>query len=178
LVWDDVCDLLSTPEVSTEAGRRAQAGELVADDTSERLGQLQRAQRKAERQIDRLVDAFTAEVLTLEDLKTRRAGLQERLRILGQQERALRTQQHQQLRLMDLEAHIIDLCHAIRTGLQTLDFTGRRKMIELLIDRILLSPEEVEIRYAIPLTGARAVNKKEMLRLPYRAHSPPVLRRP
>jgi site-specific DNA recombinase len=178
LIWNDVCDLLSTPEVITEALRRAQAGELVADDTSERLHQLQRAQRKAERQIDRLVDAFTAEVLTLEDLKTRRAGLQERLRILGQQERALRTQQHQQLRLMDLEAHIIDLCHAIRTGLQTLDFTGRRKMIELLIDRILLSPEEVEIRYAIPLTGARAVNKKEMLRLPYRAHSPPVLRRP
>ena len=72
---------------------------------------------------------------------------------------------------MDLEAQIIDLCHAIRTGLQTLDFAGRGKMIELLIDRVLLSHEEVEIRYASPLTGARAVNKKEMLRLPYRAHA-------
>ena len=171
LVWDDLCRLLSTPQVITEALRRAHAGELLADDTSERLRQLQRARRKAEQQIERLVDAFTAEVLTLEELKTRRAGLQERIRGLTQQERELRTQQHQQLRLTELDANIADLCHAIRTGLQMLDFTGRRQVLELLIDRVIISHEEVEIRYAIPLTGVRAVNKKERLRLPYRTHA-------
>jgi site-specific DNA recombinase len=110
-------------------------------------------------------------VLTLEELKTRRGGLQERIRGLTQQERELRTQQHQQLHLTELDANIADLCQTIRTGLQMLDFTCRRQVIELLIDRVIISHEEVEIRYAIPLTGVRAVNKKERLRLPYRAHA-------
>jgi hypothetical protein len=54
---------------------------------------LQRARLKTERQIERLVDAFTAEVLTLEELQTRRSGLQERIAVLTQQERDLRRQQ-------------------------------------------------------------------------------------
>jgi site-specific DNA recombinase len=90
LVWDAICRLLSTPQGSTAALRRAHAGALLADDTSERVPQLQRARRKAERQIERFVDALTAEVLTLEELKTRRTGLQERLRIFTPHERELR----------------------------------------------------------------------------------------
>src|SRR5262245_49848927 len=167
-VWDDVSRLLSSPQIITEALRKAHAGELLQDDTQDRVRQLQRARLKAERQIERLVDAFTAEVLTLEELKTRRTGLQERLRLLTQQERDLGRQQHQQMRLTELSASIEDLCQAIRAGLQTLDFSGRRKVIELLIDRVIISHEDIEIRYAIPLTGLNPTGKKETLRLPYR----------
>jgi hypothetical protein len=55
--------------------------------------------------------------------------------------------------------------------LQTLDFAGRRRIIELLIDRVILSQDEIEIRYAIPLTGISPTSKKETLRLPYRTHA-------
>ena len=151
--------------------RKAHAGELLQDDTHDRVRHLQRARLKAERQIERLVDAFTAEMLTLEELKTRRAGLQERIHLLTQQERDLGRQQHQQVRLTELSANIEDLCQAIRAGLQTLDFSGRRKIIELLIDRVLLSHEDIEIRYAIPLPGLNPTGKKETLRLPYRTHA-------
>ena len=85
-----------------------------------------------------------------------------------QQERDLRRQQHQQLRLTELSGNIEELCAAIHCGLQTLDFSGRRKIIELLIDRVILSQEEIEIRYAILLTGVNPTGKKETLRLPYR----------
>jgi site-specific DNA recombinase len=170
LVWEDVSRLLSSPQIITEALRKAHAGELLQDDTHDRVRHLQRARLKAERQIERLVDAFTAEVLTLEELKTRRTGLQERIRVLTQQERDLGRQQHQQVHLTELSANIEDLCQAIRAGLQTLDFSGRRKIIELLIDRVIISHADIEIRYAIPLTGLSPTGKKETLRLPYRAH--------
>ena len=131
---------------------------------------MQRAHRKTERQIDRLVDAFTAEVLTLDELKTRRAGLQERIRILAQQEQDVHRQHHQQLHLREFSANIETLCRAVRSGLQTLPFTERRKIIELLIDRVLISHDIIDIRYAIPLTGWSPPGKKKTLRLPYRAH--------
>ena len=170
LVWDDICRLLSPPQVITEAVRRAHAGALLADDTSERVHQLQRARRKAERQIERLVDAFTAEVLTLEELKTRRTGLQERIRVLTQHERELRRGQHQQMHLTELCTNIGTLCQIIHSGLQTLDFAGRCKIVELLVDRVILSHEDIEIRYAIPLAGVSTGGKKETLQLPYRTH--------
>jgi site-specific DNA recombinase len=130
LVWEDVSRLLSTPLLITEALRKAQAGELLHDEASEWLRQVQRARQKAQRQIERLVDAFTAEVLTLEELQTRRTGLQERLRVLTQQEQDVRRHHHQQLRLTELTANVKTLCRAIRTGLQTLSFAGRRQIIE------------------------------------------------
>lgn len=171
MVWEAVCHLLSTPQIIIAALRRAQAGELIQDDTSERLRQLRQARVKAQRQIERLGEAFTAEVLTVDELKTRRSGLQERIRGLTQQERELRLNQHQQLRLTELCANIEDLCHAISSGLQTLDFVGRRKIIELLVDRVILSHDTIDICYAIPLTGLGPAGKKGTLRMPYRTHA-------
>jgi site-specific DNA recombinase len=150
---------------------KAQRGDLVQDDSHEQMRHLPRARTKVERQIERLVDAFTAEVLTLEELKARRAGLEERLRLLTQQERELRQQQQQQVRLAELSVKVEDLCQATGTGLQTLDFAGRRKIIELLVDRVILSHHDIEIRYAVPLRGWNPGEKKETLRLPYRTHA-------
>jgi hypothetical protein len=100
--------VLSSSQIITEALHKAHAGELVQDDSHERTRQLQRARQKVERQIERLVEAFTAEVLTLEELKARRAGLQERLRLLTQQERELQLQHQQQVRLAELSANVGD----------------------------------------------------------------------
>ena len=167
-VWEDVCRVLSSPQIITEALRKAQAGDLGQEDGHERTRQLQRARQKVERQIERLIEAFTAEVLTLEELQVRRAGLQERLRLLTQQERELRLQHQQQVRLAELSANVEELCQTVGVGLQALDFAGRRKIIELLVDRMLLSHDAVEIRYAVPLSGLNPTGKKETLRLPYR----------
>jgi site-specific DNA recombinase len=170
MVWEDVCRLLSSPEIITEALRQANTGELVEDDTTERLKQLKRARLKAERQVERLVDAFTAEVITLEELKVRRSGLKERIRLLAQQERDLKAQQQQHLRIEELCANINELCQAIRAGLQALDFAGRRRVVELLVDRVLISHEEIEIRYAIPIKGLNPSSQIGTLRMPYRTH--------
>ncbi len=169
-VWADICQVLSTPAIITEALRRARAGELLPTDTSARCRQLQHARRTAQRQIERLVDAYTAEALTLDELHTRRTGLEERLRLLRQEEQALQRQQQQTLRLGEICTNIETLCHATCTGLHALDFAGRRRIVELLVDRVLISHETVEIRYAIPLTGLGHHDTKGPLQLPYRSN--------
>jgi site-specific DNA recombinase len=169
MVWADVCRLLSNPAIITEALRRANRGELVQDDTRERLRHLQHARHTAERQVERLVDAFTAEVITLEELKVRRRGLEDRIRFLAQQEQDLRGQQQQNLRIDELCANIEVLCQGVRLGLHTLDFARRRQIIELLVDRVLISHDEIEVRYAIPLKGLNPPGQNGTLRLPYRA---------
>jgi site-specific DNA recombinase len=168
MVWADVCRLLSSPALVTEALRRASAGELVQDDRDARLQHLQQARRRAERQSERLVDAFTAEVITLDELKVRRAALHDRIQTLMYQERELHTQQQHRVRLTELCANIEVLCAGLRAGLESLDFARRRRIVELLVDRVPISHEEIEIRYAIPLEG---LGQKGTLRLPYRGVS-------
>jgi hypothetical protein len=63
------------------------------------------------------------------------------------------------------------LCQTIHRGLQTLDCAGRRNIVELLVDRVILSHEDIEIRHAIPLAGVSTAGKKETWQLPYRAHA-------
>jgi hypothetical protein len=89
MVWEDVCQLLSPPELITEALRLASIGDLVQDDVDAPLQPLQQAKRRAERQMERLVDACTAEVITRDALKTRRAVWQHRIQMLQPHERHL-----------------------------------------------------------------------------------------
>ena len=99
-------------------------------------------------------------------MHTRRAGPAERLRLLRPEEQALQQHQQHTLRLSAICANIETLCHATRTGLQALDFAGRRRIVELLVDRALISHETGEIRDAIPLTGVGHHDKKGPLQLP------------
>jgi site-specific DNA recombinase len=41
-------------------------------------------------------------------------------------------------------------CQTVRTGLATASFAQRRLLVELLIDRVVVTDGEVEIRYVLP----------------------------
>lgn len=45
---------------------------------------------------------------------------------------------------------IEDFCERVRRGLGDATFDQKRKLVELLIDRVIVTSEEVEIRYVIP----------------------------
>ena len=47
-------------------------------------------------------------------------------------------------------AQITDFCTRVGQGLEQATFEQQRQLVELLIDRVVVSDEEVEIRYVIP----------------------------
>jgi site-specific DNA recombinase len=79
VVWDDLCRLLAEPAVLADALRRARQGWLSGDERAARLRDARRRQVHTQRQIQRLVDAYAAEALTLEELRVRRRALEQRL---------------------------------------------------------------------------------------------------
>jgi len=48
------------------------------------------------------------------------------------------------------DASIEDFCRRIQNGLENVCFEQKRKLVELLIDRVIVQNENVEIRYVIP----------------------------
>jgi hypothetical protein len=52
--------------------------------------------------------------------------------------------------LAGIAGSVEDFCERVRSGLADATFEQRRKLVELLIDRVIVTGEEVEIRYVIP----------------------------
>ena len=166
VVWDDVRQLLSEPQVLQDAVQRAREGWIDVDERSARVHDLRRRRAQVQRQIERLVDAYQAEAITLEELQARRARLTGRLAELDREEQRLTAECVQQDHLQGLAERIEDFRAAIAQGLDLASFEQRRALVELLIERVVVDGSDVEIRYVIPLSGA--ARRKGVLRPRYR----------
>ena len=154
LVWADLCALLTDPAQVTRALARAQGGAWLPQELQARqatigqaLGQLERQQQQ---QQQRLLDAYLAEVIALAELERKRQDLDRRRETLLAQQRQLDAAARQKLELGAVAHGIEAFCQAVRAGLATATFAQRRQLAELLIDRVVVTDGDVEIRYVLP----------------------------
>jgi site-specific DNA recombinase len=101
-------------------------------------------------QIERLTEAYLAGIITLEELKRRRQDLAQRQEAVTSQVRQLEARAAQQLELAQVMSTIQEFCQRVQNGLEQVTFEQKRQLVELLIDRVIVTNEEVEIRYVIP----------------------------
>jgi site-specific DNA recombinase len=153
VVWDDLCRLLAEPTVLAVALRRARQGWLSGDERAARLRDARRRQAHTQRQLQRLVDAYAAEALTLEELRGRRRALEQRLAELRREEQRAAAEAVRDGQVRDLASRIEAFRAALAAGLGRATFDQRRALVELLVDRVVVDAPDVEIRYVIPLTG-------------------------
>jgi site-specific DNA recombinase len=100
--------------------------------------------------LERLTEAYLGEIIPLAEYQRRRKDLEQREEALASQERQLQAESRQRMELAGVADSIEDFCERVRSGLAEATFEQRRKLVELLIDRVIVTGEEVEIRYVIP----------------------------
>jgi site-specific DNA recombinase len=167
LVWQDIRKLLLDPSILQEAVQRAQHHWRGTDARLERAHALQRQQATIEQQIQRLIDAYTAQVLTLEELRERRTRLAARLASVERELRDLEATAQQEVDLATVTMQLEQFRAVVAEGLDEASFAQRRALVELLVDRVVVDAPDVEIRYIIPLTGL--AQRKGVLPLRHRA---------
>jgi len=150
LVWADLCALLTDPGQVTHALGRAQAGAWLPQELQARQATIRQALGQLERQQQRLLEAYLAEVLGLPELQRKRQELDRRHATLLAQQRQLDAAAGQRLELQAVADGIERFCQAIRAGLAAATFQQRRQLAELLIDRVIVTDSQVEIRYVLP----------------------------
>ena len=87
LVWQDRCEILLHPEPIVAAFQRAQAGQWLPQELHARRENLRKARVSLEHHMERLTDAYLANVLQLEEYKRRHQELEQRLQSVAQQSR-------------------------------------------------------------------------------------------
>ena len=150
IVWKDLCEVLTHPESITDSLRRAHGGEWLPQELKARQENLRKGRSALGRQLERLSEAYLGEVIPLAEYRRRRKDLEQRDESLAAQERQLRSQSHQRMELVGVAGSIEDFCERVGGGLAEATFEQKRKLVELLIDRVIVTGEEVEIRYVIP----------------------------
>jgi hypothetical protein len=154
--------VLTDPAILDEAARRAQAGWLSDDARAAHGHDLRQRRATLERQRQRLIDAYAVGAVTLEELQARVQTLEARLRDV-EQEQQLAASEEQRAQVAALAAQLDAFRATIAAGLDSAPFARRRELAELLIDRVVVDPPDVEIRYIVPFGGA--VQRKVALRL-------------
>ncbi len=152
LVWADLCALLTDPAQVTRAVTRARGGAWLPQELQARQATIGQALGQLERQQQRLLDAYLAEVIALAELERKRQDLDRRRATLLTQQRQLDAAARQKLELGAVADGIEAFCQTIRAGLATATFEQRRLLAELLIDRVVVTDGQVEIRYVLPAT--------------------------
>ena len=150
LVWQDLCQLLTHPEIIATALRRAHGGAWLPQELQARRENLRRGQVALQTQLDRLTEAYLNQIIPLPEYQHRREGLDHKLQGMQDLEKQLVHQVDRRNELAGLTASIEDFCRRIQNGLENANFEQKRKLVELLIDRVIVQNGNVEIRYVIP----------------------------
>ena len=150
MVWQDIVHVLSHPEILTAALERAQSGTWLPRQLQTRQQSLQRSQRQLADQLERLTQAYLDAVIPLEEYGQRRRKLELEQNQLEQQLTQLNQQARQQQEVAQMATSLEQFCQQVTVGLDTADFDQKRQIVELLIDRVVVNSETIEIRYVLP----------------------------
>jgi site-specific DNA recombinase len=154
LVWQDLGEVLMHPEILSFALMRAHGKHWLPQDLQARREALRRARQSLSTQEERWTEAYLRAVIALPEYERRRAELQMKLDALTAQENQLNHQVDQHAHLSALADSMASFCHRVQAGLASATFEQKRQLLALLIDRVVVTNDQVEIRYVIPTSKA------------------------
>ncbi len=150
LIWDHVGELLSDRdllEARYQEGRGNPAVNAGEEQERERIGRKLTAQQ---REVQRLVDAYQAEVIELDELRDRRQRIEDHGRVLTDRLREIEQQRHDrenEIRLLQgAEAFCDSVAHALAEPSPEL----KQKVLQLVVDRVIVEDEKVVVRHIVP----------------------------
>jgi site-specific DNA recombinase len=167
LVWQDLCTLLLEPAHLASALRRAHGGHWLPQELQARQATLRHAVTQLDTSQQRLLDAYLAGVLTLPVFDRKRHELARRQEALQSQQRQLDAVAQQHITLSAVAESLEAFCAQVRDGLHAATFEQRRALVELLIDRVIVTDGDVEIRYVFPTTCHGPPIRFSQLRVDY-----------
>jgi len=170
-VWRDVQEVLRDPNLlRQEYERRLQAPE---DDTRQRV--LRQQEQAAQRAVSRLIDAFADGVIQKSEFEPRLATARIRVERVQQELAQLAARDAEQSHMRQALACLDEFSARIRGGLDQCDWTTRREIIRMLVERIHVEPDQVRIVYRIsfPLF-VRTASTESILPFCWRRHRSPL----
>jgi site-specific DNA recombinase len=151
LVWEHIQTLLRRPTLILAYLQEQQDGDGPAlTDAQRELKRIERQRAALAREEQRLIDAYQAGVLELDELKTRRQRLREGGQRLDERAQVVRQQVVQAQQAATLAETVAAFCARIQAQLVEPSFAVKQKVLRLVVERIVVTDDEIVIAHVIP----------------------------
>jgi hypothetical protein len=112
-----------------------------------------------ERQIQRLLDAYQAEIISLSELQARRQKLNTELQRIEQETQQLARTQQQTIHWRQVIEHAETFRQLLGDNLERLSFEERQAVARCLISKVVVTGDQVDIYYVLPFEFAPQVGQ-------------------
>jgi hypothetical protein len=146
---------------------RAHSGAWVPQELRRRQATLHGVRASVARQRQRLLEAYLAEVIDLAAFQRQDRTLAGREADLLAREREVAAQGERLVQVSGIAQSMTGVLQQLAVGLGLAGFEQRRQLVELLIDRVVVTNGQVEIRYVIPTTPGSTKTRFCHLRTDY-----------
>ncbi len=154
VVWTEVVRLLENPAlISAEIDRRLEAAR-ASDPNQQREADLRRQLIRIRKSIDRLVNAYQEELITIDELRDRTPELRRQEQALHRELQAAVDQAKDRETYLRLAETLTGFLERLRSSAETLDITERQRIVRLLVKEVLVSEDKITIRHSIPIPGS------------------------
>jgi site-specific DNA recombinase len=154
VVWDTVDQLLRDPALLAQQFQAQQAptaSTALAAEERRISQQLARLTRK----LQRLIAAYEAEAISLDELQQRRRQLDAHRKDLEARQRLLERQRAEQVQVEHLLDSLESFCQTIEAALENPTFEDKRRILELVIDQVVVEDGQITIHHILPLPPSR-----------------------
>jgi DNA invertase Pin-like site-specific DNA recombinase len=155
VVWDHITALLAAPAlIRAEISKRLEAARTSDPVTGQRK-RLDTALAKATAPITAMIQAFSEQLITIDELRARMPHLRSREANLRGQLDALDAQAADRDAYLKLAGNREGFLTRLRTSAATATVEERQRVLRLLVKDILIGPEKITIRHRIPTRADR-----------------------
>ena len=151
VVWNHITGLIADPRlIRTEIDKRLEQAR-AADPATRARTRLETAAAKAGTAITRMIQAFSEQLITIDELRSRMPELRARQSSLRAQLDALETQLADRDAYLKLADDLEGFLAQLHDSAGTADVSDRQRVLRLLVSDVLIGPETITIRHRIPI---------------------------
>jgi site-specific DNA recombinase len=156
--WTEVVRLLEDPTLIQQELDRRLAAARSSDPTNRREQSLQRELTRVAKGIERLLNAYQEELLSIEQLRERMPLLRQREQTLRAELQAIADQATDRVTFLRLAETLAAFLGRLRSAADTLDVIERQRIVRLVVKDILIGDDTILIRHCIPVSSAPPPN--------------------
>jgi site-specific DNA recombinase len=151
VVWDHITRLLADPAlIRAEIGKRLEQAR-TSDPATRQRKRLELDLAKAAAAITRMIEAFSEQLITIDELRARMPALRARETNLRGQATALDAQLADRDAYLKLADDLESFLTQLRGNTHDASVTERQRVLRLLVKDVLIGPQKVTIRHRIPI---------------------------
>jgi site-specific DNA recombinase len=153
IVWDAITSWIQSPEMLLRELDAWRVARTAKKDHEREQARAQKLERQLALQVERLIDAYPRGAISIDELKVRRERLETELERVRLRIQGLAAHEIHKARLDQIGEDLREFASKLRVGLDDLDFPGRQRIVQLLVERVVVTGDKIAIEHAIPLAG-------------------------